>query len=103
LRRTSNEVSIGSMNVELRSAFASVLDELRAKREAAYFEVGVEYGIAATRATKLAGGRKTVNALAQRVVRELMRTGVARDDMVGALVVAAWAVIGARSRPRALD
>jgi hypothetical protein len=38
LRRTSNEVSIGSMNVELRSAFASVLDELRAKREAAYFE-----------------------------------------------------------------
>jgi hypothetical protein len=27
----------------------------------------------------------------------------ARDEVVAALVVAAWAAIGARSRPRALD
>ena len=62
-------------------------------RSVACFNVGVEYGIAATRATALAGGRKTVNALAQRVVRDLMRTGVARDDLLGALAVAAWAVL----------
>lgn len=63
-------------------------------RIAAYFDVGVEHGAAATRATKLAGGRSTVNALAQRLVRELMRTGVARDDVVGALLVAARALVG---------
>ena len=83
--------------------YERVADELRSKREAAYFDVGVEYGIAATRATKLAGGNKTVNALARRVVREVMRTGVARDDVVGALLVAAWAMVGgksARSRSR---
>jgi hypothetical protein len=38
-----------------------------------------------------------VNALAQRVVRELMRAGVARDEVVGALLVAAWAVLGGTS------
>jgi len=48
----------------------------------------------------MAGGRKTVNALAQRVVRELMRTGVARDDLIGALVVAAWAVLGRKMETR---
>ena len=63
--------------------------------------MGVEYGIAATRATKLAGGKKTVNALAQRVVRELMRTGVARDEVVGALLVAAWAMLGRTTPARA--
>jgi hypothetical protein len=47
--------------------------------------------------TKLAGGHKTVNALAQRVVRKLMRTGVARDEVVGALLVAAWAVVGGKT------
>jgi hypothetical protein len=76
--------------------FEAAADELRALREAAYFDVGVEYGIAASRATAMAGERKTVNALAQRVVRELTRTGVARDEVVGALLVAAWAVLGGR-------
>ena len=52
-----------------------------------------EYGIAATRTTSVARGRKNVSALAQRVVGELMRTGVARDEVFGALVVAAWAVL----------
>ena len=49
-------------------------DELRSKQEVAYFDVGVEYGIVATRTTAMAGSRPTVNALAQRVVRDLMRT-----------------------------
>jgi len=77
--------------------FEAAADELRSKREAAYFEVGVEYGIAATRATAMAGGRKNVNALAQQVIRELMRTGVARDEVLAALLVAAWAMIGGRT------
>ena len=83
--------------------YERVADELRSKREATYFDVGVEYGIAATRATALAGGRKTVNALAQRVVREVMRTGVGRNEVVGALLVAAWAVLEQRSRKPAAE
>lgn len=78
--------------------YERVADELRSKREAAYFDVGVEYGIAATRATKLAVGTKALHALAQQVVRELMRTGVARDDVVSALLVAAWAMLGWTTR-----
>jgi hypothetical protein len=72
-------------------------DQLRALREAAYFDVGVEYGIAASRATVMSGTRSTINALAQRVVRELMRTGVPRDEVVGALILAAWAVRDGRT------
>jgi hypothetical protein len=78
--------------------FEAAADELRSLREAGYFDVGVEYGIAATRATAMAGERETENALAQRVVRELMRTGVARDEVVGALLMAAWAVLGESPR-----
>jgi hypothetical protein len=39
----------------------------------ASFDLDVEHGIVAARATVLAGRRGTVNALAQRVVRELMQ------------------------------
>ena len=75
-------------------AYEDLLAKITDRRQAAYFDLGVEHGIAAARATALAGFRKNVNALAQRVVRDLMRTGDARDEVVAALVVAAWAVLG---------
>jgi hypothetical protein len=94
VRTTTAIVKALGANRRLWFRFEAAADELRALREATYFDVGVEYGIASTRATAMAGERKTVSALAQRVVRELMRTGVARDEVVGALLVAAWALMG---------
>ena len=75
-------------------AYEELLAKITDRRQAAYFDLGVEHGIAAARATTVVGRHKTVNALAQRVVRELMRKGVARDEVVGALIAAAWAVLG---------
>jgi len=77
-------------------AYEELLAKITDRRQAAYFDLGVEHGIATARATTIADGRKTVNALAQRVVRDLIRTGVARDEVVAALLVAAWAVMGRR-------
>jgi hypothetical protein len=77
-------------------AYEEVLAKITDRRHAAYFDLGVEHGIAAARATAMAGSRKNVNALAQRVVRDLVRTGVAKDEVVGALLVATWAVMGRR-------
>lgn len=74
--------------------YESAADELRAKREAAYSDVGVEHGIAAARANALATPSKNIRALAKRVVQEVLRTGVARREAVGAALVAAWAMLG---------
>jgi len=57
-------------------AYEELLAKITDRRQAAYFDLGVEHGIATARATTIAGGRKTVNALAQRVVWDLIRTGV---------------------------
>jgi hypothetical protein len=70
-----------------------LLSRIMDRRQAAYFDLGVEHGIAAARATVLAGGRESVNALAQHIVKEILRTGARREDAVGALIVAAWAIM----------
>lgn len=76
--------------------FEAAADELRAKREAAYFDVGVEQGIAACAVHGLGRPSKRVRAHAQHVARELLRTGVARPEAVRAALVAAWALLGGK-------
>ena len=68
-------------------------DTLRVRREAAFFDAGVELGSARCTVRRLAGASKTVKGLADRIVRELLATGVARDDAVRAAVAAAWALV----------
>jgi hypothetical protein len=78
--------------------FEAAADELRAKRESAYFNVGVEHGIAACAVHGLGRLSKRVRVHAQHVVQELLRTGVARQDAVRAAMVAAWALLGRSQR-----
>ena len=75
---------------------------VQSRREAAYFDLGVEHGTAACAAHGLWRPSKTVRALADRVVRELLATGVGREEIVRATIVAAWALLAGRpslSRP----
>ena len=75
-------------------------DERRARREAAYFDVGVEHGVATARSERLHGGSKSVEKLVGRLVREALGAGVAREDAVGAAVWATWALLGGRTAQR---
>jgi hypothetical protein len=77
--------------------FETAADKMRSLREAAYFDAGVEYGIAAARLHGLSGASKTVRALADRVLRELLATSVGHEDAARAAVAAAWALVGART------
>lgn len=63
-------------------------------REEAYFDVGVEHGLAAVHANELAEPRQEVRALAQRLLREAMASGLAREDVAAAAVLAAWSLLG---------
>jgi len=78
--------------------FETAADELRAKREAAYFDVGVEQGIAACAVHGLGRPSKRVRAHAQHVVQELLRTGVPQQEAVRVVLVAAWALLGGLRR-----
>ena len=70
------------------------------RREAGYFDLGVEYGIASARAHGLGRPSKTVRALSQRIVQEVLRTGVGRPEAAGAAIVAAWALLGGKEARR---
>jgi hypothetical protein len=65
------------------------------RRAAAYFDLGVEHGVAAARADQLRAGR-AVKKLADRLVREALGADVPREDVAAAAVMAAWAVLGSR-------
>jgi len=67
------------------------------RRHAAYFDLGVEHGIAAARANAFSGASKTARAIAEHVVREVVRTGAAPRDRIEAALLASWALLG---RPR---
>lgn len=86
--------ALGMRSKRLWIEYEQAADELRARREAAYFDAGVEQGIAAARANALARPGKNVRALAERVVQEMLRTGVARREVVAAALVAAWSLLG---------
>ncbi len=93
--------ALGPRKRKLWFDFESAADELRAKREAAYFNVGVEQGIAACAVHGLGRPSKRVRAHAQHVVQELLRTGVERRDAVKSALVAAWALLGGKVATKA--
>lgn len=74
-------------------SFERAADQLRARREATYFDVGVEHGIAACAAHGFGTPTKRVRAMADHLVRELLATGVPRTDAVRAAITAAWALV----------
>jgi len=81
--------------------YEELLAKITDRRQAAYFDLGVEHGIAAAAANGLTNATKAQRAIAERIVQDVIRTGVARDDAVRAAVLAVWglASIGTR-RPR---
>ena len=97
-----------SENLRERRSQWGTCEELLARvtdrRQAAYFDLGVEHGIAAAAANGLTNATKTQRAIAERIVQEVIRTGVARDDAVRAAVLAVWGLSRRRRRapvPRA--
>ena len=67
-------------------------------REEVYFDLGVEHGLAAAHANELSEPRRRVRALAQRLLREAMASGLAPEDAAAATTLAAWSLLG-RLRP----
>ncbi len=86
--------ALGKRQRRLWFRFEHAADQLRALREAAYFDAGVEHGAAATRAEASRGGSRIVQRLAARLVVEALRGGVAREEAAAAFVLAAWAMSG---------
>jgi hypothetical protein len=82
-------------------AYEDLLSRITDRRQAAYFDLGVEHGIAAAAANGLANSTTTQRAIAERIVHEVIRTGVSRDDAVRAAVLSVWGLTEARAqRPR---
>lgn len=63
-------------------------------REEAYFDLGVEHGLAAAHANELTEPRRQVRALAQRLLREAMASGLAREETAAAATIATWSLLG---------
>lgn len=78
--------------------YEDLLSRISDRRQAAYFDLGVEHGIAAAAANGLTKSSPTQRAIAERIVQEVLRTGVSRDDAVRAAVLAVWGLLGAGSR-----
>ena len=91
---TSSQAIVNALGRRRRLWFAyeDHLSRLTSRQFAAYFDLGVEHGIAAAAANGLAGASKMQRALAERMVQEIVRTGVARNDAVRAAVLATWAL-----------
>jgi hypothetical protein len=84
--------------------YEDLLARITDRRQAAYFDLGVEHGIAAAAANGLTNPSETQRAIAERIVQEVIRTGVSRDDAVRAAVLAVWGLSRRRRRapvPRA--
>ena len=71
-------------------AYEELLSRITDRRQAAYFDLGVEHGIAAAAANGLTKATSTQRAIAERIVQDVLRTGVSRDDAVRAVVLAVW-------------
>ena len=85
-------------------AYEELLSRITDRRQAAYFDLGVEHGIAAAAANGLTKATSTQRAIAERIVQDVLRTGVSRDDAVRAVVLAVWGLSRRRRRapvPRA--
>lgn len=68
--------------------------DLCARREEAYFDLGVEHGLAAARAEELEESRREVTHLAERLVREALSSGLGPEAAASAAVLAAWSLLG---------
>jgi hypothetical protein len=79
-------------------AYEEALGRLTSRQQAAYFDLGVEHGIAAARANALPGASKAARAIAEKLAQEVVWTGVAREIAVEAAVLAAWGMLRARTR-----
>jgi hypothetical protein len=62
-----------------------------------YANLGVEHGIAVARANQLPGASNSARPIAEHLVAEIVRTGVAPRVRVEAAVLAAWALLGAET------
>ena len=85
-------------------AYEELLSRITDRRQAAYFDLGFEHGIAAAAANGLTKATSTQRAIAERIVQDVLRTGVSRDDAVRAVVLAVWGLSRRRRRapvPRA--
>ena len=79
-------------------AYEDLLSRITDRRQAAYFDLGVEHWIAAAAANGLTNATKRQRAIAERIVQEVIRTGVRREDAVRAAVLAVWGLTGVRAR-----
>jgi hypothetical protein len=86
----------------LSFAYEEALGRMTSRQQAAYFDLGVEHGAAAARADVL-HARPAVRKLADRLVREALGANVPRGDVAAAAVLAALAMIGARTARRILS
>jgi hypothetical protein len=87
--------------------YEELLSRITDRRQAAYFDLGVEHGIAAARANQLPGASKSARAIAAHLVREVLGMGVTQRVRAEAAVLAAWAVLrrghGQRRHARGLS
>ena len=79
-------------------AYEELLSRNTDRRQAAYFDLGVEHGIAAAAGNGLTKATPTQRAIAERIVQEVIRTGVRRVDAVRAALLAAWGLTATRAR-----
>ena len=77
-------------------AYEDLAERAADRRHAAYFDLGVEHGIAAAAANGLTKASPTQRAIAERIVQEVIRTGVTNDDAVRAALLAVWGLTAAR-------
>jgi hypothetical protein len=67
------------------------------EREAVAFDLGVEHGRAAERANRLGPALRAIRVLVEQLRTHALGAGLPNEDAVGALVLATWAVLGARA------
>ena len=83
-----------SENLRERRSQWGTCEELLAnitdRRQTVYFDFSVEHGIAVAVANGLTHATKTQRAIAERIVQDVIRTGVPRDDAVRAALLAVW-------------
>ena len=75
-------------------AYEDARANLYAARVEAYFDAGVEHGIAAAMADELKTNRDEVKKLARKLLREALSSGVRREDAASAAVLVAWSLLG---------
>ncbi|MBC7173320.1 MAG: hypothetical protein H5U40_12855 [Polyangiaceae bacterium] len=73
--------------------YEQIKSVLCSAREEAYFDVGVEHGLAAAHANELAEPRRRVRNLAQHLLREALASGLPREDAAAAAVLASWSLL----------